>query len=311
VRPVYCFSRRNRNAGRDRRSDVQGVIKAPGRTLHPLFTLIWARIAALFANKATPKTLNRVTGVILVVLGIAVMCFNLLEALLSHMTEMGLSSPERQEGIYFARDLSEIRKIIENQRSNATTTPPENTQGMMQGASRCFNDTLDITSAISSSVPVPPGKAINTSPSSIIVRELGTWIGESGNRLVYGGSKSGLMGEIAESVLQAEIYRNIHRITLLLPSIRAFLSFDKVGSTSTNVNDVVYLGANEGNDPSLRKAVRELGTWIGESGNRLVYGAGIVHLLSGFCFYVSNKFFSYMGQGMIFIPDQCIGASLI
>lgn len=35
------------------------------------------------------------------------------------------------------------------------------------------------------------------------MRELGTWIGESGNRLVYGGSKSGLMGEIAESVLQA------------------------------------------------------------------------------------------------------------
>ena len=43
-----------------------------------VFTLIWARIAALFANKATPKTLNRVTGVILVILGIAVMCFNLL-----------------------------------------------------------------------------------------------------------------------------------------------------------------------------------------------------------------------------------------
>ena len=35
------------------------------------------------------------------------------------------------------------------------------------------------------------------------VRELGTWIGESGNSLVYGGSKSGLMGQIAESVLNA------------------------------------------------------------------------------------------------------------
>lgn len=35
------------------------------------------------------------------------------------------------------------------------------------------------------------------------VRELGTWIGESGNSLVYGGSKSGLMGMIAESVLAA------------------------------------------------------------------------------------------------------------
>lgn len=35
------------------------------------------------------------------------------------------------------------------------------------------------------------------------VRELGTWIGESGHALVYGGSKSGLMGELAESVLRA------------------------------------------------------------------------------------------------------------
>lgn len=35
------------------------------------------------------------------------------------------------------------------------------------------------------------------------VKELGKWIGESSNSLVYGGSKSGLMGEIAESVLQA------------------------------------------------------------------------------------------------------------
>ncbi len=35
------------------------------------------------------------------------------------------------------------------------------------------------------------------------IRELGTWIGESNNTLVYGGSKSGLMGELAYSVLKA------------------------------------------------------------------------------------------------------------
>ena len=35
------------------------------------------------------------------------------------------------------------------------------------------------------------------------VRELGAWIETNGNTLVYGGSKSGLMGELAESVLQA------------------------------------------------------------------------------------------------------------
>ena len=40
-----------------------------------VFTLLWARIAAVFANKATPKTLNRATGVILVILGIVVLGF--------------------------------------------------------------------------------------------------------------------------------------------------------------------------------------------------------------------------------------------
>ena len=34
-------------------------------------------------------------------------------------------------------------------------------------------------------------------------RELGRWIGESGHALVYGGSKAGLMGTLAESVLRA------------------------------------------------------------------------------------------------------------
>ena len=43
-----------------------------------VFTLIWARIAARFANKATPETLNRATGVILVILGIVVLGFSML-----------------------------------------------------------------------------------------------------------------------------------------------------------------------------------------------------------------------------------------
>lgn len=43
-----------------------------------IYTLIWARIAAVLANKATPKTLNRATGVILVILGVVVMAFSLL-----------------------------------------------------------------------------------------------------------------------------------------------------------------------------------------------------------------------------------------
>ncbi len=38
-----------------------------------VFTLLWARIAALFANRAEPKVLNRVVGCILLVLGMAVL----------------------------------------------------------------------------------------------------------------------------------------------------------------------------------------------------------------------------------------------
>jgi len=42
-------------------------------------TLLWARVAAKLANKATPKTLNRVTGVVLAVLGAAIMLVNYLK----------------------------------------------------------------------------------------------------------------------------------------------------------------------------------------------------------------------------------------
>ncbi len=41
------------------------------------FTLLFARIAAKIANKSEPKTLNRVTGVVLVLLGVVVLAFSL------------------------------------------------------------------------------------------------------------------------------------------------------------------------------------------------------------------------------------------
>lgn len=43
----------------------------------------------------------------------------------------------------------------------------------------------------------------NTSALKAAVQELGRWIGESGNALIYGGSRSGLMGALADSVLAA------------------------------------------------------------------------------------------------------------
>ncbi len=42
-----------------------------------LSTLLWARIAAKIANKSNPLTLNRATGVILVLIGVAILTVNL------------------------------------------------------------------------------------------------------------------------------------------------------------------------------------------------------------------------------------------
>ena len=43
-----------------------------------MFTFLWARVAAVFANRASAKTLNQATGVILVILGVVVMAFQFL-----------------------------------------------------------------------------------------------------------------------------------------------------------------------------------------------------------------------------------------
>ena len=53
-----------------------GMPDIPVLILCIVFTLIWARVAAVFANKASPKTLNRATGVVLAVLGLGIMIVN-------------------------------------------------------------------------------------------------------------------------------------------------------------------------------------------------------------------------------------------
>ena len=48
------------------------------------------------------------------------------------------------------------------------------------------------------------GAAVGNDPAlAEAVKAFGVWIGKSGNTLVYGGSKSGLMGILAESVLNS------------------------------------------------------------------------------------------------------------
>lgn len=52
---------------------IGGVTDVLTLALCVVFTFIWARIAATIANRAQPKTLNRVTGVVLLALGVVVL----------------------------------------------------------------------------------------------------------------------------------------------------------------------------------------------------------------------------------------------
>lgn len=57
---------------------IGGMPDLPCLLLCVIFTLLWARIAARFANKASAVTLNRATGVVLSVLGSAILVVNYL-----------------------------------------------------------------------------------------------------------------------------------------------------------------------------------------------------------------------------------------
>lgn len=56
---------------------IDGIPNIPCLIVCVLSTLLWARIAAKIANKAKPETLNRITGVILILIGIAIFSVNL------------------------------------------------------------------------------------------------------------------------------------------------------------------------------------------------------------------------------------------
>ena len=72
------------------------------------------------------------------------------------------------------------------------------------------------------------------------------------------------------------------------------------------MNITVYLGANEGNDPVLCRAVRELGQWIGASGNDLVYGGSKAGLMGQLADSVLQAGGRATGVEPQFFVDQCV-----
>ena len=72
------------------------------------------------------------------------------------------------------------------------------------------------------------------------------------------------------------------------------------------MNITVYLGANEGNDPSIAEAARELGSWIWEIGNDLVYGGSKVGLMGILAESALNAGAQVTGVEPQFFIDQAV-----
>ena len=72
------------------------------------------------------------------------------------------------------------------------------------------------------------------------------------------------------------------------------------------MNITVYLGSTEGNDPALGQAVRELGTWIGASGNALVYGGSKSGLMGELAQSVLDAGGDVTGVEPQFFIDECL-----
>ena len=70
------------------------------------------------------------------------------------------------------------------------------------------------------------------------------------------------------------------------------------------MNITVYLGANEGNDPALHKAVTELGAWIGQSGNTLVYGGSKSGLMGALADSVVEKELQHDGLTQLIVTKD-------
>ena len=72
------------------------------------------------------------------------------------------------------------------------------------------------------------GASVGNDPAFLpAVQQLGTWIGSNGHALVYGGAKSGLMGALADSVLDAGGH-----VTGVEPSFLSRPSFSTMVSTT-------------------------------------------------------------------------------
>ena len=71
------------------------------------------------------------------------------------------------------------------------------------------------------------------------------------------------------------------------------------------MNIVVYLGSAFGKDPVYREKIRELGTWIGETGNDLVYGGSKIGLMGILADAVLEAGGHVTGVEPSFFIDQC------
>ena len=72
------------------------------------------------------------------------------------------------------------------------------------------------------------------------------------------------------------------------------------------MNITVYLGANEGIDPTLKESVIQLGARIGKSGNALIYGGSKSGLMGELAVSALSNGAKVIGVEPQFFVDECL-----
>ena len=134
------------------------------------------------------------------------------------------------------------------------------------------------------------------------VRELGRWIGESGYDLVYGGSRIGLMGMLAESALDAGAYVTGVEPQFFIDSVLQLDTLDELIVTKTmseRKTKIIELADAFIAFPGGTGTLEEISEIMSAVSLKLIDGVCIVYNLNGYYDHLEALLDHMVEEGLV------------
>ena len=139
------------------------------------------------------------------------------------------------------------------------------------------------------------------------VRELGRWIGENGYDLVYGGSKIGLMGMLAESALDAGAYVTGVEPQFFIDSVLQLDAVDELIVTETMSErkaKIIELADAFIAFPGGTGTLEEISEIMSAVSLKLISGTCIVYNLNGYYDHLEALLDHMVEEGLVFPENR-------